>query len=76
MVLLWLLSRVNRVRLCATPESAAHQAPPSLEFSRQEYWSGLPLPSLLEYSIAGQFQYVGWSGKSSLGKWHLSQDLE
>ena len=35
----------SRVRLCATPETAAHQAPPSLGFSRQEHWSGLPFPS-------------------------------
>ena len=41
--LLLLLSRFSRVWLCATPERAAHQAPPSLGFSRQEYWSGLPL---------------------------------
>ena len=32
------------VRLLATPWTAAHQAPPSMGFSRQEYWSGLPLP--------------------------------
>ena len=32
-------------RLCATPETASHQAPLSLGFSRQEYWSGLPFPS-------------------------------
>ena len=31
------------------PWTAAYQAPPSLGFSRQEYWSGLPLPSLKEY---------------------------
>ena len=43
--LLLLLSRFSRVRLCATPEMAAHQAPPSLGFSRQEHWSGLPFPS-------------------------------
>ena len=36
-MLLLLLSRFSRVRLCATPEMAAHQAPPSLGFSRQEY---------------------------------------
>ena len=42
---LLLLSRFSRVRLCATPGTAAHQAPPSLGFSRQEYWSGLPFPS-------------------------------
>ena len=44
-VVLLLLSRFSRVRLCATPETAAHHAPPSLGFSRQEHWSGLPFPS-------------------------------
>ena len=33
------------VRLVATPWTAAYQAPPSIGFSRQEYWSGVPLPS-------------------------------
>ena len=50
MLQLLLLSHFSHVRLCATPEMAAHQAPPSLGFSRQEYWSGLPLPSP-QYSI-------------------------
>ena len=45
LLLLLLLSRFSRVRLCVTPETAAHQAPPSLGFSRPEYWSGLPFPS-------------------------------
>ena len=36
------------VRLCATPRTAAFQAPPPIGFSRQEYWSGVPLPSLGE----------------------------
>ena len=40
-----LLSHFSGVRLCATPETAAHQAPPSLGFSRQEHGSGLPFPS-------------------------------
>ena len=40
--LLLLLNRFSRVRLCAIPEMAAHQDPPSLGFSRQEHWSGLP----------------------------------
>ena len=40
-----LLSHFSRVRLFATLETAAHQAPPSLGFSRQEHWSGLPFPS-------------------------------
>ena len=37
---------LSRVRLFVTPWSAAHQAPPSMGFSRQEFWSGVPLPSL------------------------------
>ena len=45
LLLLLLLSHFSRVRLCATPETAAHQASPSLGFSRQEHWSGLPFPS-------------------------------
>ena len=36
---------LSHVRLLATPRTAAHQAPPSMGFSRQEYWSGVPLPS-------------------------------
>ena len=45
LLLLLLLSRFSRVQLCAIPETAAHQAPLSLGFSRQEHWSGLPFPS-------------------------------
>ena len=44
-LLLLLLSRFSHVRLCVTPETAAHRASPSLGFSRQEHWSGLPFPS-------------------------------
>ena len=36
---------LSHVRLFATPWTVAYQAPPSMGFSRQEYWSGLPLPS-------------------------------
>ena len=36
---------LSRVRLSATPWTAAYQAPPSMGFSRQEYWSGVPSPS-------------------------------
>jgi len=50
LLLLLLLSRLSHVRLCATPEAAAHQAPPSLGFSRQEHWSGLPIPSPMHES--------------------------
>ena len=51
LLLLLLLPRhFSRVRLCETPETAAHQAPPPLGFSRQEHWSGLPFPSPMQES--------------------------
>ena len=37
---------LSRVRLFATPWTIAYQVPPPMGFSRQEYWSGLPFPSL------------------------------
>ena len=39
------MKSLSRVRLFATPWTEAYQAPPSMGFSRQEYWSGLPFPS-------------------------------
>ena len=36
---------LSHVQLFATPWTVAYQAPPSMGFSRQEYWSGLPFPS-------------------------------
>ena len=45
------------VRLLATPWIAAYQAPPSMGFSRQEYWSGLPLPSLVTHNNHVQIHY-------------------
>ena len=47
--MLLLLSHFCDVRLRVTPQMAARQAPPSLGFSRQEYWSGVPSPSLRNY---------------------------
>ena len=55
--MLLLLSRFSRVQLCATPETAAHQAPPSLGFSRQEHWSGLPFPSLMHESVKWKWSH-------------------
>ena len=49
-LLLLLPSCFSRVRLCATPKTAAHQDPPSLGFSRQEHWSGLPFLSPMHES--------------------------
>ena len=43
---------LSRVWLLATPRTAAHQAPPSMGFSRQEYWSGVPLPSPATFSTS------------------------
>ena len=45
MLLLLLLIHFSHIQLCVTTQTAAHQAPLSLGFSRQEYWSGLPFPS-------------------------------
>ena len=50
LLLLLLLSRFSRVRLCATPWTAAYQSSLSLGFSRQEHWSGLPFPSPMHES--------------------------
>ena len=50
---------LSRVQLCATPWTAAYQAPPSMGFSRQEYWSGVPSPSPQYFSttIKIHFQF-------------------
>ena len=58
MVIEWRVKLLCCVRLFATPWTVAHQAPPSMGFSRQEYWSGVPLPSPLQ-SIA--LQIVGYN---------------
>ena len=53
--LLLLLSHFSHVQLCVTPQMATHQAPLSLGFSRQEHWSGLPLPSPLNNKMVSMF---------------------
>ena len=58
LLLLLLLSSFSRVRLCATPEMAAHQVPLSLGFSRQEHWSGLPFPSPMHACMLSCFSCV------------------
>ena len=59
---------LSRARLVATPWTAAHQAPPSMGFSRQEYWSGVPLPSLKEWYTTLYFLKISLSlmGQSRL----------
>ena len=62
MLLLLLLS--CHVQLCVTPETAAHQAPPSMGFSRQEYWSGAPLPS--PYNVYVNYISIKLGGEKNL----------
>ena len=49
---LMLLSHFSRVQLCATPWTAAYQAPLSMGFSKQEYWSGVPLYLIFKNTIS------------------------
>ena len=49
-----MLSRFSHIQLCAAPWTAAHQAPLSTGFSRQEYWSGLPFPSPVRYAAMSE----------------------
>ena len=49
---------LSRVRLLVTSRTAAHQAPPSMGFSRQEYWSGVPSPSPFCGWVVFYFMYV------------------
>ena len=44
-IYIYIVKLLSHVCLLVTPWTVAHQAPPSMEFSRQEYWSGLPFPS-------------------------------
>ena len=48
------VNSLSRVQLLATPWTSAHQAPLSMGFSRQEYWSGVPLPSPFSSKLAGK----------------------
>ena len=56
---------LSHVRLLVTPWTAAHQAPPPMGFSRQEYWSGVPLPS--PCTVRGTYKnhniIACWNGK-------------
>ena len=50
---------LSRVQLLATPWTTAHQAPPSIGFSRQEYWSGVPLPSVILHEAYPKTSVMG-----------------
>ena len=66
MLLLLLLSRFSRVWLCLTQWTAAHQAPLSLGFSRQEHWSGLPFPSPMHENVKWKWSRSVVSNSSRL----------
>ena len=69
---------LSRVWLLATPWTAAYQAPPSMGFSRQEYWSGVPLPSptlLIGWLNYGQYIKVSQSHVSNLDLFPSALDL-
>ena len=59
----------SRLTLC-DPWTAAYQAPPSMGFSRQEYWSGVPLPSLISYDICLSLFFL-----LHLSWWSLGQSM-
>ena len=60
---------LSRVQLSATPRTAAHQASPFMGFSRQEYWSGVPLPSLLTDLIHIKFHPIRMGSDGSLSEY-------
>ena len=62
---------LSRVWLFATPWTAAHQAPPSMGFSRQEYWSGVPSPSLASFKKLKN-RATMWSSNPTPG--HISRE--
>ena len=73
---------LSRVWLLATPWTAAHQASPSMGFSRQEYWSGVPLPSPWEALVSSKYNggcalgnYQGGLGVRKAGRAMVSLQL-
>ena len=65
---------LSGVRLSATPWTAAYQAPPSMGFSKQEYWSGVPLPSPTEEPNGLQVHGVAKS-QTQLNDWALKHTI-
>ena len=64
------MKSLSRVELCATPWTAAYQAPPSMGFSRQEYWSGVPLhsPPLCAREVQRQERLLLWAESGEQGQ--------
>ena len=67
------MKSLSRVQPSATPWTTAYQAPPSMGFSRQEYWSGVPLPSPSGYNTA--IFYVH-SSMANIVEWSSHVNIE
>ena len=65
------MKSLSHVRLLATPWTAAHQAPPSTGFSRQQYWSGVPLQTWLGLIPQRQLVWSSRNGGRSLVNFHV-----
>ena len=65
---------LSRVQLLASPGTVAHQAPQSMEFSKQEYWSGLPFPSPMQRtdSLEKILMLVKIEGRRRRGRWRIT----
>ena len=68
---------LSRVRLLATPWTAAYQAPLPMEFSRQEYWSGVPLPSpyMFRVGVKSRVEWVSGTADDKTPPRHLKYHL-
>ena len=66
------MKSLSRALLLVTPWTAAHQAPPSMGFSRQEYWSGVPLPSPRGPLVPLYFLLIKWYHQHIWGYWYFS----
>ena len=65
---------LSRVQLLATPWTATHQAPPSMGFSKQEYWSGVPLYSSSIWQIDNKYMTTLIKNDSTLTNCEESKD--
>ena len=57
---------LSRVRLLATPCTTAYQAPPSMGFSKQEYWSGVPSVPKMNTENNGELRVTEWTETSGV----------
>ena len=73
------MKSLSRVQLLVTPWTAAYQAPPFMGFSRQEYWSGLPLPfPIFQLELTNSMPHLSSSTSSEMAAtnhiWHMKYD--